>query len=93
MICRKNLLVKFYNTRKSKVRLVDSRTLQTKGIGNMVIKKNEGISQIIEDTLYIPRIKCNLLSVGQLIGNGFLVIMKRNFHVSCMERNTHNTHS
>lgn len=31
---------------------------------------------MIKDVLYIPRMKCNLLSVGQLVEKNFSVVMK-----------------
>jgi len=31
---------------------------------------------VIEDVLYVPRMKCNLLSVGQLVQKEFSVFMK-----------------
>lgn len=42
----------------------------------MVIKRSNGNLAIIEDMLYVPNMKCNLLSVVQLIEKKFLVIMK-----------------
>ena len=42
----------------------------------MVIRRSSGSSTIIKDVLYVPCMKCNLLSVGQLIEKGFSVTMK-----------------
>jgi len=42
----------------------------------MVIRRSNGSSAIIEDILYVPGMKCNLLSVGQLIEKGFPITMK-----------------
>lgn len=39
-------------------------------------QKSNGKSTIIENVLYIPDMKCNLLCVGHLIEKGFSVIMK-----------------
>lgn len=41
----------------------------------MVITRRNGKSAIIEDVLYVLGIKCNLLSVGQLIEKGLLITM------------------
>ncbi|XP_073223543.1 uncharacterized protein [Cicer arietinum] len=42
----------------------------------MVIKRRNGKTVMIENVLYVPRMKSNLLSIGQLIQKGFQVIMK-----------------
>jgi len=42
----------------------------------MVIRRSNGSSIIIKDVLYVPGMKCNFLSVGQLIETGFSVTMK-----------------
>lgn len=43
---------------------------------NMVIKRNDGRSDFIEDVLYVLEMKCNLLNARKLIDNGFLILMK-----------------
>lgn len=63
-------------TRTSKVQFPDDRTLSAKGIGNIVLKGKNGKSTLIENVLYVPRKKCNLLSIGKLIKKGFSLIMK-----------------
>ena len=37
-----------------------------------------GKMAIIEEVLYVPKMQCNLLSVGQFIQKGYSVIMKDN---------------
>jgi len=76
MTGHKAWLIKFDDTRRSKIRLADNRSLQAEEAGNMVIRRSNGSSAIIEDVLYVPSMKCNLLSVGQLIEKGFSVTMK-----------------
>lgn len=56
--------------------LVDIRTFQDERVENMVIKRNGGRYAVIEDVLFLLRMKYNLLSVGKLIKKGFFVIMK-----------------
>ncbi|GAU35215.1 hypothetical protein TSUD_204910 [Trifolium subterraneum] len=54
------------------------RTLQAEGMGKMVITRDDGKNVIMEDVLYVPAMKSNLLSIGQLIQKGFEVKMKNN---------------
>lgn len=58
------------------MRLTDSIILQAKRNGNMVIKRNDDKSRIIEDVLFVPEMECNLQSVFHLIEKNLLVIMK-----------------
>lgn len=49
---------------KSKVKFANDTTLSAEGVGDVLIgKRNDGHLRI-KDVLYIPRIKCNLLSIG-----------------------------
>ncbi|XP_017438160.1 uncharacterized protein LOC108344205 [Vigna angularis] len=64
------------DTRKtSKIRLVDDNTMEAAEVGNIVIKKQGEEVAFIENVLYVPKMKCNLLNVGQLIEKGFSVTM------------------
>ncbi|XP_050916077.1 uncharacterized protein LOC127131187 [Lathyrus oleraceus] len=76
MTGRKVWLVDFDESKKSKVKLADNSLLQAKGTGNIVIQRSIGAKALIKDVLYIPGMKCNLLSVGQLIEKGFSMVMK-----------------
>lgn len=69
-------LVDFDSSNKSKVKLVGNSSLQAEGIGDMVIQRSNGRKAMIKDVLYVPGMKCNLLSVRQLVEKGFSVIMK-----------------
>jgi len=64
--------------RNTKVKLDDHRTLTTKGMWKIDIEGKNGKITIIEDVLYVLGMQCNLLSVGQLIQKGYLIIMKDN---------------
>ncbi|XP_004496824.1 uncharacterized protein [Cicer arietinum] len=71
MTSHKEWLVDIDKSRKSKIRFVDYRTLEAEGAGNMVIKRRNGKTLMIENVLYVPGMKSNLLSIGQLIQKGF----------------------
>lgn len=71
MIGHWSLLIKFDDSRRSKIILANGISLQEKGVGNMVITRSNGKITIIEDVLYVSGMKCNLLSVDQLTEKGF----------------------
>jgi len=71
MIGHREWLINLYLSRKTNVRLADSRNLVLEGIGDIAIKMKEERNALIEKVLLVPRMKCNLLSIGQLIEKGF----------------------
>ncbi|XP_058733837.1 uncharacterized protein LOC131605507 [Vicia villosa] len=76
MLDRKVWLTYFDESKKSKVQLEDNSSFETEGIDNITIQRRNGAKARIKDVLYVPGIKCNLISVGQLFEKGFLVLMK-----------------
>jgi len=62
----------------TKVKLADHRALVAEGMGKISIEGMNGKISIIEDVLYVLGMKCNLLSVGQLVQKGYSVTMKDN---------------
>lgn len=69
-------LVDFNESKKNKVKHAYNSSLQAEGTDDIVIQRRNKTKTIIKDILYVPEMKCNLLSVGQLIEKGFLVVMK-----------------
>ncbi|GAU42259.1 hypothetical protein TSUD_327370 [Trifolium subterraneum] len=47
-------LIRFDQSKKSTVRLADNSFIQAMGIGDMVIKRSNGDSAVIEEVLYVP---------------------------------------
>lgn len=76
MTCCKEWLTNLDPTKKSKVRFADFNTVTTEGIGPIAIKRRDGKLAVIQDVMYVLGMKCNLLSLGQLVEKGFTVIMK-----------------
>src|ERR1044072_5606708 len=76
MTGRKEWLADYDESKKSKVKLADNRSLQAEGTGNIVFQMSNGGKPMIKDVLYGPGMKCNLLSVRQLVEKGFSVVMK-----------------
>ena len=60
-------------------KLTDNSSLQEEGTSNIVFQMSNGGKVMIKDVLYVPGIKCNLLSVGQLVEKCFSVLMKVEF--------------
>lgn len=69
-------LADFDKLKKSKVKLADNSSLQVEGTGDITIQKSNIEKDMIKDVLYVPGMKCNMLSVRQLVKKGFLVVMK-----------------
>lgn len=79
-----NWFVNLDETKKSTVRFADNRVIQAEGIGEVLIKRDDGSSAILSECLYVPNMKSNLISLGQLvekkfhidIHNGYLAIFE-----------------
>ncbi|KAI5411740.1 hypothetical protein KIW84_056710 [Lathyrus oleraceus] len=76
MTGQKVWLADFDESKKSKVKLNDNSLLQAEGTNDIVIQMSNGGKAMIKDVLHEPKMKYNLLSVGQLVEKGFLVVMK-----------------
>jgi hypothetical protein len=46
------------------VKFANDSTLIEKGVGDVSIKGKNGVQSVIIGVLYIPGMKCNLLSIG-----------------------------
>lgn len=76
MTDQREWLIEFDELKMSNIILVDNSSLQAKGTCNIVIQGSNKEKTMIKDILYIPGMKCNLLSVRQLVKKGFSVLMK-----------------
>ncbi|PNX65737.1 hypothetical protein L195_g062747, partial [Trifolium pratense] len=54
MTGHRDWLIKFDQSKKSTVRLADNSSIQVVGTGDMVIKRRNGDSAVIEEVLYVP---------------------------------------
>lgn len=70
---RKVWFVKINRSMKNKVKFTDDTTLAADGIGDVLIMRTDGGHYSINDVLYIPGIKCNLQSIGQLLEKGYKI--------------------
>ncbi|GKC75035.1 hypothetical protein Tco_1125809, partial [Tanacetum coccineum] len=62
-----------FKLRSGKVRLVDGKTLDIAGVGDVVLKTSFGTSWTLKDVRYIPILKRRLISFGQLDKEGYYV--------------------
>ncbi|XP_050920354.1 uncharacterized protein LOC127137988 [Lathyrus oleraceus] len=78
LIGNKQWLVGFDSRKRTKITCGDDKYLNTEGMGNVKVKVKNGKIILIKDVWYVPGMKSNLRSVGQLIEKGFPVAMKKN---------------
>ena len=71
MTGRKDWFTSLDETIKSKVKFADARVLTAERIGKITIKKKNGGQVLITDVLFVPGMKSNLLSLGQLLEKGY----------------------
>ena len=76
MTSRKYCFVKINQATKNRVKFADDTTLVVGSVGDVLIMKKDGNNSLIKYMLYIPRIKCNLLSIGQLLEKNYMIHME-----------------
>jgi hypothetical protein len=64
----------------------DTSKVPFKGKGNIPIKLKNGDHSYIADVYYVPAIKQNLVSIGQLLEKGYTLFMK-NCHLTVTDYN------
>ncbi|MCI02728.1 hypothetical protein A2U01_0023762 [Trifolium medium] len=81
-------------TRNNNVKFADNNSLAVQGIGDVSIKRKDGKCSVISVVLYIPGMKCNLLSIGQLLEKDYKIVMENkilNVYNTEVERNGYGT--
>lgn len=76
MTWRKDWFFKIICAMKNKVKSVDDTVLAVDGTDEVLITRRDGGNSLIKDVLYIPRIKCNLLNISQLLDKGYKIHME-----------------
>ncbi|XP_058755971.1 uncharacterized protein LOC131629192 [Vicia villosa] len=76
MTCRKDLFVEINQATKNKVKVADDTTLVADGVNDVLIMRRDGGPSLIKDVIYILGIKCNLLSIGQLLEKDYIIRME-----------------
>ncbi|XP_047158680.1 uncharacterized protein LOC124829252 [Vigna umbellata] len=67
---------------KSVVRFVDDSIIRAEGLGKVLITRKDGKSVFMHNVLYVPTMKSNLLSLGQLLEKGYTMnLCEKNIEV------------
>lgn len=74
----KKWLVNFDSGKRTKIKCTDNKYLNAKGMGNVRVTLKNGKTALIQDVWYVPSMKSNMMSVGELIEKGFSVTIKDN---------------
>jgi len=61
---------------KSKIKFANNSSVIAEGIANVMIQRKDGQHSFINDVLYVPNMKNNLLSLRQLLENGYSMHME-----------------
>ncbi|XP_019432069.1 PREDICTED: uncharacterized protein LOC109339126 [Lupinus angustifolius] len=71
MTGHKEWLVNFDSSKRNKVKFADNRVVITEGSGDIPLKMKYGSKAYITDVLFVPEMKTNPISLGQLHEKGF----------------------
>lgn len=84
-MCNRKWLVNFDETKNRKVKFAYDSTLMAEGMGDVIINRKNDSQAIISSVLFVPAMKCNLLSVGKLVERGYTIIMGNNDRVELFD--------
>lgn len=76
MLGRKDWFIEMDHSIKSRVGFADDRTMKVEGVGKVKIKKKDGFVCFISGVPYVPGMKSNLLSIGQLLEKGYRMVLE-----------------
>ncbi|KAJ4817458.1 polyprotein [Rhynchospora pubera] len=72
----KHLFDQLDETHKLKVKLGDDKVINVEGKGTVAVQTSQHNTRLLYDVYFIPQLTQNLLSIGQLIENGYSVIFE-----------------
>ncbi|KAK2352556.1 putative mitochondrial protein [Trifolium repens] len=78
MTGHRDWLLEFDDKFRSKVKFADNSTISVEGKGKVLVQRKNGNHTFVTDVLYVPTMKHNLLSLGQLLEKGFTMTVKNN---------------
>ena len=76
MCGKKEMFMKFEKTPEEDVTFGDYSKVTVQGKGTILYKSKNGNHGDISDVYYVPAMKSNILSLGQLLEKGFIINMK-----------------
>ncbi|XP_073103835.1 uncharacterized protein [Elaeis guineensis] len=76
MCGRKDLFVELQEGVHGDVKFGDFSKVPVKGRGKIMIQQKNGTSDFISNVYYVPDLKSNILSIGQLLEKGYIIHMK-----------------
>jgi len=76
MTGKKDWFVQIRDVSQENIRFANDSSLTAKGTGRVVLRNSGGKDVIIENVLYVPGLKSNLLSLGQLMQRGFKMTLE-----------------
>ncbi|XP_024640563.1 uncharacterized protein [Medicago truncatula] len=86
LTCDREVFTELDKSYSSVIRVANGAEITSEGIGTIVFKNHSG-SKLVLNVLYVPQISENLLSVPQLLKNGYKVLFE---HESCMINDQNN---
>ena len=76
MCFRKEWFFNFTELDDGVVYLADNQPCKIAGIGSINLKNHDGLTRVLTDVRYIPKLEKNLISLGTLESKGFTIIMQ-----------------
>lgn len=76
MTGKKELFQKLDETQKHVVKLGDNKEIQVAGKGSIAVTTQHGETKLNHNVQFVPNLAHNLLSVGQIVANGYILMFK-----------------
>lgn len=78
MTNRKDWMSDFSPNVKSEITTANNEKIYSDGVGNVNVTFNDNVNKVITDTLYVPNVAANLLSVSKVTAKGYVLVFDIN---------------